>query len=338
MVMVNLDLNNTTFIGIDAHSWEHTAVALNRFEEEKGKLTFPNTHTGISQFLSWIPKVDGVGNVVVGIEGGGTTRYALLRRLITHYPQTYELNPLYTKQRRDYGTRGDKSDVKDATLVAGMLTRKLAELPRILPQQVATDQFVFRKTVWLYEEVTERGAAIQNHLQLLNRECQLAQTAKEKRALTSLFRMKQQELEWTRAVRKNLVRELAILLPPLARNLTTMPGISTVLAAKIVAHVDAIERFGNIDKFIRYAGIAPLERSNGKTKKYIKANRGNRKLNAAIYMVALTQLIHDPDAKAYFAKKVAEGKTKKHALRCLMKRIACIVYGMLKSGKPYRRN
>lgn len=115
-----------------------------------------------------------------------------------------------------------------------------------------------------------------------------------------------------------------------------MPGISTVLAAKIVAHTDGIERFKNLDKFIRYAGIAPLERSSGKTKKYIKANRGNRKFNASIYMAALSQRNFDTAAKAYFEKKVAEGKTKKHALRCLMKRVACIVYGMMKNGEVYR--
>ena len=35
-------------------------------------------------------------------------------------------------------------------------------------------------------------------------------------------------------------------------------------------------------------------------------------------------------------KKIKEGKSKKQALVCVMKRIACIVYGMLKSGEEYR--
>jgi len=55
-----------------------------------------------------------------------------------------------------------------------------------------------------------------------------------------------------------------------------MRGISTILSAKLVAHTNGIERFKNLDKFIRYAGISPLERSSGKSKKYIKGNRGNR--------------------------------------------------------------
>jgi len=52
--------------------------------------------------------------------------------------------------------------------------------------------------------------------------------------------------------------------------------------------------------------------------------------------VALTQTQWNPKAKVYYQKKIAEGKTKKHALRCVMKRVACILYGMLKSGEAYR--
>jgi transposase len=63
---------------------------------------------------------------------------------------------------------------------------------------------------------------------------------------------------------------------------------------------------------------------------------GNRQLNSVLYIVALSHLRWDPKGKAYFEKKVQEGKTKKHAIRCLMSRIACIVYAMLKSGDAYR--
>jgi hypothetical protein len=55
-----------------------------------------------------------------------------------------------------------------------------------------------------------------------------------------------------------------------------------------------------------------------------------------MYLLAFNQLRWNPKAKEYFHKKVAEGKTKRHALRCLMRITANIVYGMLKSGEPYR--
>ena len=51
-------LNTATFVGIDAHPDSHTAVAINRFKEMKGNLTFPNTKEGIVKFHSWLEKIE----------------------------------------------------------------------------------------------------------------------------------------------------------------------------------------------------------------------------------------------------------------------------------------
>src|SRR3989338_3716300 len=70
-----------------------------------------NTHEGIAKFLSWIPTLDADRSKIhIGIEGGGTERHALVRSLVSAYEHIYEINPLFTKQRRDYGTDGNKSD------------------------------------------------------------------------------------------------------------------------------------------------------------------------------------------------------------------------------------
>src|SRR5579864_3313981 len=118
---INPNLNLATYIGIDAHPSEHTALAMNRFEEEKGKLRFDNTRAGIAQFLSWLGTVDTeINNVIIGIEGGTSTRHALVSQLVAAYPNVYEVNPLYTRQRRVFGTKGVKSDPVDAKLIAGV--------------------------------------------------------------------------------------------------------------------------------------------------------------------------------------------------------------------------
>jgi len=87
---------------------------------------------------------------------------------------------------------------------------------------------------------------------------------------------------------------------------------------------------------LQYAGIAPKEKSSGREKRHVQNTKGNRSLNTTFYWIALNQVRWHTEAKAYFEKKLKEGKTKKHALRCVMKRVACIVYGMLKSGEEYR--
>lgn len=336
--MKNLNFNLATFVGIDAHQEEHTAMAINRFEEEKGRLRFENTQEGISQFLLWLKGVDAdKNNLCIGIEGGGSGRKTLFSMLARQYPNIFEVNPLYTKQRRDYGTKGNKSDPVDAKLIAEVLTRKLSELPKVNSEDFSPQKLSLRKTVWFYEEQTVQGARIKNQLRWLLKERQIAQSREEKQTLNLIIKEKKENLRKIVQLRKKLENNLDSLLSQnQATNLTSMRGVSTILAARVIAHTKGIERFSKIDKFIKYAGIAPLEKSSGKSVRHIRNKKGNRKLNAAIYLVALNQLRWNPKAKKYFQKKVKEGKTKKQALRCLMKRVACIVYGMLKRKENYR--
>jgi len=332
-----MNLNTATFIGIDAHPTTHTALAINRFEEEKGILIFDNSKEGITKFLSWLPSIENNShNIIVGIEGGGNSRHGLIANLLQTYQNIYEVNPLFTKQRRTFGTKADKSDPRDAKLIAEVLTRKLSQLPKITSHDLSSHMLVFKKTVWFYEETTAQGTAIQNQLHQLNREHSLSVDQTEKKTLTLIITELEKQLQNIRKTQRKCIKQLNILLEKQGKNLTTVKGIKTIIASKIVAHSGGIERFANLDSFIQYAGIAPREKSSGKSKRHIKSKTGSRKLNHAFYLAAMVQLRWNPKAKEYFEKKLKEGKTKKHALKCLMKRTACIVYGMLKSGEKYR--
>lgn len=316
---------------------------INRFEEEQGRYQFENTKEGIFKFLYWLKTASVVKEdkedkkeVIVGIEGGGSTRKALIVAILSQYHQIYEINPLYTKQRRQFGTRPDKSDPQDAKLIAEVLTKKLSLLPKIKAEDFSLSMFSLKKMVWFYEDLAHQATSLQNQLHQLEREKNLSSIFEEKEILNLIIKTKKQQLNKIKVTQKQAVKELAKLLLNQGKNLTTIKGIKTVLAAKIVAHGGGIERFANLDGFIRYAGIAPIERSSGRTKRQIKNNTGNRKLNSTLYLAAMSQLRWNPKAKEYFDKKVKEGKAKKHALKCLMKRTACIIYGMLKGGGDYR--
>lgn len=335
--MNTIDVNTATFVGIDAHPTTHTAPAINRFEDEKGMLTFENSKEGIAQFLSWLVTIDkNQDNSIIGIEGGGNARHGLIANLLKSYQNIYEVNPLYTKQRRTFGTKGDKSDPRDAKLIAEVLTRKLSELPKITSLDLSSWMLVLKKTVWFYEQTTAQGVSIQNQLHQLRRENALSINQTEKKALTMMIVEPEKQLKNIRKTQKKCQEQLTVLLEKQGKNLTTIKGIKTILASKIVGHCGGIERFPNLDSFIQYAGIAPREKSSGKTKRHSKSKTGSRKLNHAFYLAAMVQLRWNPKAKEYFEKKIKEGKTKKHALKCLMKRTACIAYGMLRSGEDYR--
>lgn len=336
--MEQTNLNNATFVGIDSHPSEHTALAINRFEDEKGQIRFDNTKDGISQFLSWLSGIKTQNeDTIIGIEGGAGMQYELLRQLSVSYSNIFEVNPVYTKQRRSFGTRADKSDPFDAKLIAEVLTKKLEELPRITKDQLFSQKLILKKIVWFYEEVTLQGARLQTQLKQIKAQYDLCSNTAEKKILGSIIKDQSRTLAQIRKQQKKLEENLKALLNiEGGSNLLTIPGIGVTLAAKIISHSGGIGRFKSIDKFIKYSGIAPLEKSSGKSKRYIKNTKGNRKLNSTFYLAALGQINWNPKAKEYYQKKIKEGKTKKQALVCVMKRIACIVYGMLKSGEDYR--
>ncbi len=331
-------LNKATYVGIDSHPTTHTAMAINRFEDELGHLTFDNSREGINMLLLWLPTIDRQkDNVILGIEGGDGTRNTLLSYLLEKDYNIYEVNPLYTKRRRMFGTRRDKSDGKDAKLIAEVLTKKLKELPKIQSMQVTTHILVLRKTVWFYEDITLQGAKLKNQLKTIQREKGLVRSQEEKKLLSGIEKSIAKELTHIKKEQKELEKQLAIQLKGYGENLVSIPGISTILAAKIVSHSGDIRRFHSLNGYIRYAGIAPKERSSGKHKGFVKDKQtGNRKLTTTFWIAALNQIQHNKVVKEYYRKKITEGKTKKRALISVMKQTAATVYGMLRSGEEYR--
>jgi len=140
-----------------------------------------------------------------------------------------------------------------------------------------------------------------------------------------------------------IVKELKGLLPKTGLKLETLTGVNTVAAAKLINYIGDINRFANSDKLAKCAGIAPADRSSGKKQRHRKSRGGRRKLHSTIYYIALTQIGKckngiPKNAKAgdYYRKKIAEGKSKKEALTCLMRRLCDIIYAMMKNKTEYR--
>jgi hypothetical protein len=108
--------------------------------------------------------------------------------------------------------------------------------------------------------------------------------------------------------------------------------VGPVVAAAVIGDVRQVSRFPNRDHFAAYNGTAPIEVSSGGRKVYRLSRRGNRRLNHAIHMVAVTQIRyrHSP-GRAYYDKKLAEGKTGKEALRALKRQISDAIYACLQA-------
>jgi transposase len=113
-------------------------------------------------------------------------------------------------------------------------------------------------------------------------------------------------------------------------SLTEVFGVGPIIACALIGYTGDVRRFCNRDQFAAYNGTAPVELSSGGRVVHRLSQRGNRRLNHAIHLAAICQ-IRQPhsDGRAYFDRKVGEGKTKKEALRALKRHVSNAVYRQL---------
>jgi transposase len=117
-------------------------------------------------------------------------------------------------------------------------------------------------------------------------------------------------------------------------------GVGPVVTAMILGEVRNVARFSDADHFASYNATAPgLWGSGGDATPCVNL-RGNRTLNSALHIAALSQMRHDGPGRDYYQRKLAAGKTKRAALRCLKRRLSNVVYRQLladasrQSGSP----
>jgi hypothetical protein len=114
-------------------------------------------------------------------------------------------------------------------------------------------------------------------------------------------------------------------------SLTGLSGVGPVIAGTVVGDVRQVFRFPDRDHFASWNGTAPVEVSSGDRKRIYRLSlRGNRRVNHAIHMAAISQIRYKhSDGRAFYDKKIAEGKTRKEALRSLKRRISDAIYAAL---------
>jgi transposase len=128
---------------------------------------------------------------------------------------------------------------------------------------------------------------------------------------------------------RELLAELAKLIDAHAPELAAQQGCGTVTAAIIIGHTAGAQRFPTDGHFARHAGTAPIPASSGKTQRHRLHRGGDRQLNRAIHIIALSRARNDPHTQAYLARKHAEGKTKLEAIRCLKRHLARRIWRLL---------
>lgn len=333
-------------MGIDPHKQTHTAVALDRATGRVlGELTVKARARGFDRLLDWARSLD--TERTFAIEDGRHVSGHLERYLIAHGERSVRVPPRMMGEARRTDRVAGKSDPVDASAVAraslshpDLPVATLAGIEREIGLLVAHREM-------LVNERTDRICKLRWLLHDLDPD--LAPPLRTLSRLVSIDRLRTtlERLEPTVAVElclelvqrcreitvraNELERRIRALVGVHAPALLSIPGCSSLTAAKIVAETAQVGRFPSEGHFARYAGTAPIPASSGARHRQRFNRRGNRQLNAAMHRIAVTQIrIHRP-AQDYMAKKRAEGKTKTESLRALKRHITRTVFNTMTS-------
>jgi transposase len=124
---------------------------------------------------------------------------------------------------------------------------------------------------------------------------------------------------------KYLGAQIPTLVTTTSTTLTSLFGIGPVIAGRILAETRDVARFATKDKFASYNGTAPIDASSGEQAPHRLSRAGNRRINHALHMMAVTQIRYPgTEGRAYYERKRTEGKTPKEALRCLIGELSVV--------------
>ena len=130
--------------------------------------------------------------------------------------------------------------------------------------------------------------------------------------------------------------EEAFLAHPLGQVLVTLCGFGPRTGAQTLAEIADPTRFANGSRLASYAGLSPTDwRSGSSIKSAFQHRGGNHRLKNAMFLAAFVATQHDPDARAYYQRKRAEGKKHNAAVICVARRRCDLIHAMLTTATPY---
>ncbi len=130
---------------------------------------------------------------------------------------------------------------------------------------------------------------------------------------------------------KALTKELKEMVVASGSTLMELPGVGPVVAARTLADTGDVARFADRNRYASWTGTAPIEASSGEVVRHRLSRAGNRRMNHMIHIAATTQIRLDTPGRAYYRRKLAAGKSRREAMRCLKRRISDALYRRLRA-------
>jgi transposase len=332
-------------IGVDPHKASHTAVAVGADEAVLGQVRVRASAVQAKRLLEWAAAWP---ERSWAVEGAGGLGHLLAQQLVAAGERVLDVQPKLAARVRLLAAEAvNKNDPNDARSVAVTALRS-----RTL-REVAPDDHSAVLKMWSKRHRDLGGGRTQTACRLHAALCELVPggISKEITAAAAARVLEQftpcgavQQARWELAADllddlrraderlREVNKKLKAAVQATGTSLTEIFGVGPVIAATVIGEVADVSRFASRDGFAAYNGTAPIEVSSGKRKVHRLSRRGNRKLNHAAHMAAVTQVRYPHSGgRAYYDKKLAEGKTAKEALRALKRQISDAFYKHLKA-------
>jgi transposase len=333
----------SVIIGVDPHKATHTAVAIDRRESELARARVRATRKQVPQLLRW---AEPLGDRTWAVESAGGLGYLLSQQLVAAGETVLDVPSTLAARIRVLGSgRSDKNDPNDALSVAIAALRTPA-LRKVL---AADHSQVLRLLAKRNIDIGNHRTRVVCRLHNLLMELAPGGIAKELNASDAIALMRRidpatpaetarrdQAVELLGDVQrldeqlKESHRRIRTAVTASGTSLTELFGVGPIIACYLIGFTGDISRFANRDAYAAYNGTAPVERSSGGRVIHRVSQRGNRRLNHALHLAAICQIRQPSCAgRVYFERKLAEGKTKKDAIRSLKRHISNSVYRQL---------
>jgi len=333
----------TVIIGIDPHKLSHTAVAIGCDEQALGQIKVRATCNQTTRLLSW---AEPLGPRTWAIESAGGLGYLLAQQLVGAGEHVLDVPATLASRVPVLGSgTSNKNDPNDALSVAiaalrapGLRTVEIADHGEVLRLLAKRNHDIGRLRNKL---VSRLHAALANlspggiakELNVSDADRLLGHIDPVTAVEHARYDLALELLDDVRRLDVQLKashKRIKVAVRASGTTLIELYGVGPILACELIGYTGDVRRFASRDQFASYAGVAPVELSSGGRTVHRLSRRGNRQLNHAIHMVAICQIRQtDSEGRIYFEKKVAEGKTKREAIRALKRHVANAVYRQL---------
>jgi transposase len=330
------------FIGVDPHKLSVTIEVVDVHETVLATGRFGTDNAG---YTSMLKHVAAWPERVWAVEGSNGAGRPLAQRLLADGEHVVDVPAKLAARVRLFDTgHNRKTDAHDAHAVAVVAVR--TEGLRVLSYDEQLE--ALRMLADRREELTRQRVQTVNRLQRLLAELTPGKAKKDITALQAKAilssvrprdvvgktrrRLAAEQLTELVAVEKKikaLTTELKAMVQARGSTLMELPGVGPVVAARILADVADVARFADRNRFASWTGTAPLDASSGEQIRHRLSRAGNRKMNHMLHIAAATQVRLDTEGRRYYRRKLAEGKTRMEAMRCLKRRISDAVYRQL---------